>query len=117
MLLLDCSCDVLLRFHVDKLSSAHVYLRCPKGTDFDSIPKDVLDDCCQLVKANSIQGNFFTLAVERPSVIVAFGKFTAHGHTSKQTCQPGTALTKQPQPEPFTARPEASWVKRRVSHP
>lgn len=46
-----------LWFHVDKLSSAHVYLRCPKGTDFDSIPKDVLDDCCQLVKANSIQGN------------------------------------------------------------
>ncbi|XP_072045611.1 coiled-coil domain-containing protein 25-like [Amphiura filiformis] len=43
-------------FHVDKLSSAHVYLRLPKGSTIDDIPQAVLDDCCQLVKANSIQG-------------------------------------------------------------
>lgn len=44
-------------FHVDKLSSAHVYLRRPKGMSIDSIPEQVLVDCAQLVKANSIQGS------------------------------------------------------------
>ncbi|XP_071988623.1 coiled-coil domain-containing protein 25 [Engystomops pustulosus] len=43
-------------FHVDKLSSAHVYLRLQKGQTIDDIPKEVLTDCAQLVKANSIQG-------------------------------------------------------------
>ncbi|XP_033110072.1 coiled-coil domain-containing protein 25-like [Anneissia japonica] len=44
-------------FHVDKLSSAHVYLRLPKNQTIDDIPAAVLEDCAQLVKANSIQGN------------------------------------------------------------
>lgn len=44
-------------FHVDKVSSAHVYLRLPKGQTIEDIPSAVLDDCAQLVKANSIQGN------------------------------------------------------------
>ena len=44
-------------FHVDKVSSAHVYLRLPKGQTIEDIPSTVLDDCAQLVKANSIQGN------------------------------------------------------------
>lgn len=43
-------------FHVDKLSSAHVYLRLHQDQTIDDIPKDVLIDCAQLVKANSIQG-------------------------------------------------------------
>ncbi|XP_055740870.1 coiled-coil domain-containing protein 25 isoform X2 [Salvelinus fontinalis] len=43
-------------FHVDKLSSAHVYLRMPKGLTIEDIPKEVLIDCAQLVKNNSIQG-------------------------------------------------------------
>ncbi|KAF6723208.1 Coiled-coil domain-containing protein 25 [Oryzias melastigma] len=43
-------------FHVDKLSSAHVYLRMPKGRTIDDIPAEVLVDCAQLVKNNSIQG-------------------------------------------------------------
>ncbi|KAM4693972.1 coiled-coil domain-containing protein 25 isoform 2-T2 [Discoglossus pictus] len=43
-------------FHVDKLSSAHVYLRLQKGQTIEDIPKEVLTDCAQLVKANSIQG-------------------------------------------------------------
>jgi len=43
-------------FHVDKLSSAHVYLRLQPGQNLDDIPSAVLDDCAQLVKANSIQG-------------------------------------------------------------
>lgn len=45
------------RFHVDDLSSAHVYLRLPPGGTFEDIPAETLEDCCQLVKANSIQGN------------------------------------------------------------
>ncbi|KAF9810312.1 hypothetical protein IEO21_07000 [Rhodonia placenta] len=44
-------------FHVDKLSSAHVYLRMPDGMAWESIPEPLLVDCAQLVKANSIEGN------------------------------------------------------------
>nr|CAG4643568.1 EOG090X0G3O [Ilyocryptus agilis] len=44
-------------FHVDKLSSAHVYLRLNKGQEIDDIPAAILEDAAQLVKANSIQGN------------------------------------------------------------
>ncbi|KAL3869043.1 hypothetical protein ACJMK2_041770 [Sinanodonta woodiana] len=43
-------------FHVDKLSSAHVYLRLHPGETLDDVPQAVIDDCAQLVKANSIQG-------------------------------------------------------------
>lgn len=77
----ECFCDS--RFHVDKLSSAHVYLRMPKvfwemkrilayrcicdisvlttvnwlkGVPIEDLPKEVLIDCAQLVKNNSIQG-------------------------------------------------------------
>ncbi|GFH10510.1 NFACT-R_1 domain-containing protein, partial [Haematococcus lacustris] len=45
-----------LRFHVDDLSSAHVYLRLPEGVGIEDIPEDTLEDCAQLVKQNSIQG-------------------------------------------------------------
>ncbi|KAG2176705.1 hypothetical protein INT44_007369 [Umbelopsis vinacea] len=45
------------QFHVDKLSSAHVYLRLQPGESWASIPQALLDDCAQLVKANSIEGN------------------------------------------------------------
>ncbi|KAF9517291.1 hypothetical protein BS47DRAFT_1483482 [Hydnum rufescens UP504] len=44
-------------FHVDKLSSAHVYLRLPSDVTWDAIPQPLLVDCAQLVKANSIEGN------------------------------------------------------------
>ncbi|KAJ1656123.1 hypothetical protein IWQ61_004240 [Dispira simplex] len=44
-------------FHVDKLSSAHVYLRLEEGQVWDSIPQDLLTDLAQLTKANSIEGN------------------------------------------------------------
>lgn len=46
-----------LWFHVDKLSSAHVYLRMPDGMSWEAIPEPLLIDCAQLVKANSIEGN------------------------------------------------------------
>ncbi|KAH8982043.1 cytoplasmic protein [Lactarius hatsudake] len=45
-------------FHVDKLSSAHVYLRLPESIpSWEAIPEELLVDCAQLVKANSIEGN------------------------------------------------------------
>jgi hypothetical protein len=62
------------RFHVDDLSSAHVYLRLPDGASIDEIPKATLDDCCQLVKHNSIQGVARTTCVplfSHPTVFVA----------------------------------------------
>ncbi|KAF8635937.1 hypothetical protein AX15_000108 [Amanita polypyramis BW_CC] len=43
-------------FHVDKLSSAHVYLRMPESMTWEAIPDALLMDCAQLVKANSIEG-------------------------------------------------------------
>lgn len=42
---------------MDKVSSAHVYLRLREGQTLDDVPSSILDDCAQLVKANSIQGN------------------------------------------------------------
>ncbi|KAI9798713.1 MAG: Coiled-coil domain-containing protein 25, partial [Sarcosagium campestre] len=44
-------------FHVDKLSSAHIYLRLGEGETWDAIPPELLEDCAQLTKANSIEGN------------------------------------------------------------
>ncbi|XDG03246.1 hypothetical protein ABKA04_002861 [Annulohypoxylon sp. FPYF3050] len=45
------------QFHVDKLSSAHIYLRLNEGDTWDDIPQDLLTDLAQLTKANSIEGN------------------------------------------------------------
>ena len=44
------------RFHVDNLSSAHVYLRVPDTIALDAVPSNVLEECCQIVKDNSIKG-------------------------------------------------------------
>jgi hypothetical protein len=46
------------RFHVDKLSSAHVYLRLKEGETLDDVPTNVIEEAAQLVKANSIQVGF-----------------------------------------------------------
>ncbi|KAL7519258.1 hypothetical protein ACHAWX_004045 [Stephanocyclus meneghinianus] len=35
-------------FHVDDLSSAHVYLRLKPGMTLDDIPEDCLLDCCSV---------------------------------------------------------------------
>ncbi|KAF1760956.1 hypothetical protein GCK72_009209 [Caenorhabditis remanei] len=45
-----------LWFHVDGMSSAHVYLQMPRGMTMETIPEELLEDCCQLVKKHSIQG-------------------------------------------------------------
>lgn len=47
------------RFHVEDMSSAHVYLRLDSENALDTIPDETLEDCVQLVKANSIQGSHF----------------------------------------------------------
>lgn len=39
------------------MSSAHVYLRLRPGQTLDDVPSQLLEECAQLVKANSIQGN------------------------------------------------------------
>ncbi|CAK7267583.1 hypothetical protein SEPCBS119000_002622 [Sporothrix epigloea] len=49
--------DVCVRFHVDKLSSAHIYLRLPEGDSWENIPENLVKDLAQLTKANSIEGN------------------------------------------------------------
>ncbi|QDS73192.1 hypothetical protein FKW77_002607 [Venturia effusa] len=45
------------KFHVDNLSSAHIYLRMNEGDSWDNISPELLEDCAQLTKANSIDGN------------------------------------------------------------
>ena len=43
-------------FHVDNLSSAHIYVRLPEGEDWEKMTQELLVDCAQLTKANSIEG-------------------------------------------------------------
>ena len=42
---------------MDKLSSAHIYLRMREGETWDNLPQDLVTDLAQLTKANSIEGN------------------------------------------------------------
>ena len=46
-------------FHADNLSSAHIYVRLPEGEDWEKMTKELLVDCAQLTKANSIEGMCF----------------------------------------------------------
>ena len=49
--------DLDVWFHVSDLSSAHVYLRVPEGiTSLKDIPDELVQECAQLTKANSIEG-------------------------------------------------------------
>ncbi|KAG5498702.1 hypothetical protein JKF63_02990 [Porcisia hertigi] len=45
-----------LWFHVDKHSSAHVYVRLPPGKGLDDLTPEMIEECCQLTKENSIEG-------------------------------------------------------------
>jgi hypothetical protein len=51
----NCAHNIGPRFHVDKLSSAHVYLRLKEGETLDDVPTNIIEEAAQLVKANSIQ--------------------------------------------------------------
>ncbi|CAD6579268.1 MAG: hypothetical protein ASARMPRED_009019 [Alectoria sarmentosa] len=44
-------------FHADNLSSAHIYLRLAPEQTWDALPKELVEECAQLTKANSIEGN------------------------------------------------------------
>ena len=52
-----------LWFHVDDLSSAHVYLRLPRGDSFETVPEEVVEECASLVKANSIKVLDYTIFI------------------------------------------------------
>lgn len=43
-------------FHVDDMSSAHVYLRLNKNQRLEDVSEGTIEECAQLVKANSIEG-------------------------------------------------------------
>lgn len=43
-------------FHVDDHSSAHVYVRLPQGGTIKDLTPEMIEECSQLTKANSIQG-------------------------------------------------------------
>ena len=43
-------------FHVDDMSSAHVYLRLNKNQRLEDVSEETIMECAQLVKANSIEG-------------------------------------------------------------
>jgi hypothetical protein len=43
-------------FHVDDMSSAHVYLRLRPEQRLEDVNPETIEDCAQLVKANSIEG-------------------------------------------------------------
>lgn len=45
-------------FHADKYSSGHIYLKLlPNEKTLEDVPEEVLQDCLQLCKSSSIQGN------------------------------------------------------------
>lgn len=45
-------------FHADKYSSGHVYLKLKQGQNsLNDVPDGVINDCLQLCKSESIQGN------------------------------------------------------------
>lgn len=56
----ECSHHVSRQFHVDKLSSAHIYLRMQPGQTWDNLPEELVMDLAQLTKANSIEGSFIS---------------------------------------------------------
>ena len=54
-------------FHVDNLSSAHVYVRLTSlNPSWDNLPELLIRECGQLVKANSIEGT------KKASVVVIY---------------------------------------------
>ncbi|KAL9065462.1 MAG: hypothetical protein Q9161_008223 [Pseudevernia consocians] len=48
---------LLRQFHADNLSSAHIYLRLTPEQTWDALPKELVEECAQLTKANSIEGS------------------------------------------------------------
>ena len=121
-------------YHVDALSSAHVYLRLPEGAaprpqgsgggrtpptaphvrrpavhaagkTMADIPKETMEDACQLVKANSIQARRFQTAHDAAARPHARAPLPAHllavctcACAGQQDQQPGDRLHARLQP-------------------
>ncbi|KAF3393282.1 Coiled-coil domain-containing protein 25 [Talaromyces pinophilus] len=49
--------EELIKHGLESDVCAHVYLRLRDGETWENIPKELLEDCAQLTKANSIEGN------------------------------------------------------------
>ncbi|KAB2579505.1 Coiled-coil domain-containing protein 25 [Lasiodiplodia theobromae] len=49
--------EELIKFGWEEDVCAHIYVRLREGETWDSIPEELLKDCAQLTKANSIEGN------------------------------------------------------------
>ncbi|KUL86598.1 hypothetical protein ZTR_04173 [Talaromyces verruculosus] len=49
--------EELIKHGLESDVCAHVYLRLREGETWENIPKELLEDCAQLTKANSIEGN------------------------------------------------------------
>ena len=80
-------------FHVADLSSAHVYLRLPAPiNDYSEIPDEIVQECAQLTKANSIQGckkascgiNFTWARNLKKTIGMETGAVTFHNHQMVQ---------------------------------
>lgn len=117
-----------LWFHVDNLSSAHVYLRVPLeqamcgcekarcGCIMQGIPDEVVEEMCQLVKANSIEG------CKKASVTVVY---TPHSnlHKDEESMKTGavgfhsTALRKLRLVEKDKGQVKRLEKTRREAHP
>jgi predicted ribosome quality control (RQC) complex YloA/Tae2 family protein len=84
-LLIQFALDCDIWFHVDKLSSAHVYLRF--DGDLEDIPAQLLMDVAQLTKANSIEGNKQSVKViyTRASNLLKDGSMDVGQVSFKQT--------------------------------
>ena len=73
-------------FHVDKISSAHVYVRLLESiTSWKAIPNALFVDCAPLVKANSIEGESRTASpsfhsVQCPNSNVSGNKLNTDDH-------------------------------------
>lgn len=63
-------------FHVDDLSSAHVYLRMNPGMTLDDISEELLLQCSALVKANSIAGCKVCIHNNMVTLLASCGKNT-----------------------------------------
>ena len=81
------------RFHVDKLSSAHVYIRLPEGQTIEDIAEALLEDCAQLVKQNSIEGCKHAVSVVytpwsnlKKTSDMAPGQVSFHDRKKVRTC-------------------------------
>ncbi|KAL8859524.1 MAG: hypothetical protein Q9178_003923 [Gyalolechia marmorata] len=49
--------EELIKYGWEEDICAHVYLRLKSGQEWDNLPAALVEDCAQLTKANSIEGN------------------------------------------------------------